>query len=402
MPAITHCKVCCAPLPPPYLDLGNQPPANNLVAMVDHSTGEGSATYPLAVTVCSVCDLSQLTYAVDPETLFSHYLYTPSQGNFFKQHFKQMAEDLIRDLALLPGDRVVDIGSNDGLLLSYFQDAGMLVTGVEPAQNLAAAANKAGIPTLNLFWGKGALPMAPRSANLITATNVFAHVENLHEFVSAVEEALTPQGTFVFEVAGLLEMVNHGTIDLVYHEHLYYWSLSPLHRLFELYGLTLIDIKPVPSHGGSIRVFVQRAGSGDGDSPSISRIFDRVYDEARLADRAIKELPLAAQAIHASLRWQLASLVGKKVVGYGAPAKATVLVNYCSFTSRSLSYIVDDNPLKQGHYIPGSDIPIYGSEQLTIDPPDAVLIFPWNVASDIRPKLEALGITNIIVPFAGP
>ena len=325
----------------------------------------------------------QLTVTVDPRVLFDDYLYTPSQSQSFHDHFEQLAID-ITTMFPGPGRGVwVDIGSNDGLLLSKAQTLGWLVTGIEPAPHLAKQAREKGIPTDTGYWNDSTAALL--KASVITATNVFAHVDDLHSFVRLVKKALTKDGVFIIEVPYLANMIHGGTFDLIYHEHLSYFSLRPLERLFGHWDMYIESVEHIKIHGGSVRVFVRHKGQrpiptwADPELP-FSKFTNR-------ASRTKREFIGAVQSY-------------EKVIGYGAPAKATVLVNYCGLTDEDIMCIVDDNPLKQGKYLPGSNIPVVSVEDSPGWMVDAVVIFPWNVADDIEPKvMQHFPGADIIVPM---
>lgn len=395
-----NCRVCSATLPPPFLNLGRQAPANNLCISGDELTHDDAA-FPLAATRCSDCGLVQLDHVVDPRLLFDHYLYATT-GQTFDRHFAAMAHALSDDVGG-PGERglVVDIGSNNGLLLSKFKALGWLVLGVDPAKNLAAAAAASGIPTLSRFWDEETAIEIRRSygpARLITANNVFAHLDDVASFARAVKALLSPSGYFVAEVVSLKAMLGAGTWDLLYHEHVTTWSVAPLARLFADVGLQLVRVQDVPSHGGSLRCWVrQYAGPG---RPEIL-VGQRIAEE-QAATSLSACLNFATRAW--DLRGELLDAIdsrrraGKRVVGYGAPAKATVVCNYLGIRPTDVEYIVDDNPLKVGRFMPGTHIPIVGSGELERRPPDSVIIFPWNLEGDIRPKLAGR-CSEVIVPM---
>jgi novobiocin biosynthesis protein NovU/D-mycarose 3-C-methyltransferase len=310
-----------------------------------------------------------------------------------------MAEELISFLGRT--GLAVDVGSNDGLLLSYLQQSGWRVVGVDPASNITRQANEAGIYTVNDFWNRQTATFIKQTqgqADLITGTNVFAHVDDVRGFVQAVKELLKPEGIFVIEVPYLPVMLEDATFDLIYHEHLSYFALAPLVRLFASEDLDVFRVEDVPIHGGSIRVFVQRRNGpflSDGVANHLTAEKRQGLGEPRVYERFARRV--------AHIKEELVESVlslnhkGFKLVGYGAPAKANTLINYCRLEARHIAYIVDDSPLKQGKYLPGSHIPIVPSCRLQAESPDAIVVFAWNVAEDIIPKLPP-GKT-VIVPM---
>ena len=397
----TICRVCRSILGPYFLDLGNQTLANNLCSgdYNGHYAGEDPRA-PLRLVRCEHCSLVQLTHVVDPVVLFSHYLYTPSQSGTFRRHFRDLAQAVTqrrgRGIAF-------DIGSNDGLLLSYFKTLSWTVAGIDPAKNLAEQTNRAGIPTLCDFWNhKTAQRMADEfgEPDVITATNVFAHNDDVHEFIAAAKSVLRPGGEFIIEVPYLPIMLRDGTFDLCYSEHRSYFSLLPIVRLMEEHGLEVCRAEIVPIHGGSLR-FSARAPNGHQDHVGVHELLESEKREGLDSAAPYERFAHRAAVIHDALVDLVRGEAAQgRVVGYGAPAKATVLVNYCGFTPRDIEYIVDDNPLKQGLYLPGSHIPIRKSSALDRAPPRAVIIFPWNLADEISQKLPA-GVT-VIVPLPHP
>jgi hypothetical protein len=243
-----------------------------------------------------------------------------------------------------------------------------------------------GIDTLTRYWDRAVAREVIEGygkADVVTATNVFAHVDDLHEFVEGVKRVLAPDGAFIFEVPYLPEMLTQGTFDLVYHEHLSYFHHQPLNYLFEMHDMRIFGIDHIPIHGGSIRVHVVHGANGTfpDNLPSLQSFVAKV-ENVKMHFQALLDL------------WLEQDLV---VAGYGAPAKATVLINYVKATSKHIKYIVDDNPMKQDKFLPGSAIPVVSSEMLEADPPDVVIIFPWNVAEDILPKVRSHAKT-IVVP----
>ena len=383
----TRCRICDYGLPKPFFSLGRQTLANNLL----HEPGEGATEVPLEIVRCESCGLVQLSVVVDPRVLFDDYLYTPSQNKSFHDHFEKLAIDVSVMYPNRTSGLWVDIGSNDGLLLGKAQDLGWMVTGIEPAERLAQQARENGIPTYCGYWGEAAA--STLRATVISATNVFAHVDDLHTFVRLVKRSLVKDGVFIIEVPYLANMIHDGTFDLIYHEHLSYFSLKPLVRLFEQYDMYIAAVEQVKIHGGSIRLFVHHSPSSVVASLP-SHWADPPLPFDKFIDRAGRTKRKFIGAVHNY----------KYVIGYGAPAKATVLINYCGLTNDDIRYIVDDNPLKQGKYLPGSNIPVISTEVQRIfegrTEPDAVVIFPWNIANDIEPKVKQyFPGADIIIPM---
>ncbi len=392
----TQCRVCQTNLPPPFLDLGGQPLANNL----SDTPNADVARYPLALTQCPSCHLVQLNHVVPKEEMFSHYLYTPSQSKTFVEHFTRMAKHLTEHLKLEAGDLVCDVGSNDGLLLSKYPE-GIRVLGIEPASNIAELAS---VPTTNGYWTPGLATQILATgghAKLITANNVFAHIDNWKEFIEGVNILLSDDGTLVIEAPGLLEMLTSGTYDLIYHEHLSYLSLDPLIQFFYNHGFYLYRVEEVPIHGGSLRLFVKRRRVGMGGKGKIS--------DGTVGARLTKEVhaklhkPSALQDFAAKVsenRQAFLDLLRSNPVptaGYTAPAKATVMISYCGLDSKDIAYIIEDAKWKQGKYVPGTDIQILSPQDVTAYP-ERFVIFAWNIYSDLLPKIEGI-CEAVIIPM---
>lgn len=393
------CRVCGTKLPPPFLDLGVQPPANNLEPTQEAALA--ARRFPLALSRCENCQLVSLTHVVDPELLFSHYLYATGVSASFRAHFAAYAESLSAAAGEVNG-LAVDVGSNDGILLSEMRKRGWRILGVDPAKNLVDAARAAGIPTVHGFWSeKVAEGILERHgpAKLITANNVFAHLHDVHDFVRGVKKLLADDGEFVFEVVSLEKMLESGTFDLAYGEHVSTWSATPLVRLFSSHCMYLARIDDVPSHGGSLRCWARKGRAPSVPDGNLIDLAERCMDEERTTSlEKCNEFAIKALAVRAEVTEAVRSRrqAGKRVVGYGAPAKATVLANYCGFSSEDIEYIVDDNPLKAGKFMPGTGIPIVSSEALDRSPPATIIVFPWNVAEDILPKLKGRCLEAVI------
>ena len=304
-----------------------------------------------------------------------------------------MADDLALYSKIEEHPLAVDIGSNDGLLLSFFKAKGLRVLGVEPAENLARDANASGIPTMVDFFGdKSVREIITKEgqADIITGTNVFAHIDDIQSVVHNVSSLIDKKrGIFVIEAPDLLEMLEQGTFDLIYHEHLSYFGISPLVQLFRQHDMEIFRVDKVSTHGGSLRIYTQMNGADHKRDPSVG---ERLSSEKSwIADgRIYEEFAKKAYSMRDSFATKITNLsqAGKKIAGYGLPAKANTIINFCGISSSQIQYIVDDNPLKQGRFAPGSKIPIVTSSYLDKEPVDNIVIFPWNIASDIIAKLS--------------
>jgi SAM-dependent methyltransferase len=397
---ITECRACHTTLHSPFLSLGSMPPANNLPDRPDQPEDR----YPLELASCPSCSLVQLCHVVSPSVLFSHYLYSSTSG-MLGDHFDGLATSLRDALELGATSLVVDIGSNDGLLLSCFREAGIgRIKGVEPAANLVAMARENQVPTVNGFFGKDVVEeilAEDGQADLITATNVFAHVDDIEGLTENVKRLLNPGGALVIEVPYLPVMLRSGTFDLVYHEHLSYFSVAPLVTFFESMGMEVFRVDGVQSHGGSIRVSVQRQNGGHAVDQSVAAHLD---DERDLGDAAVySDFGSRVSKVVGEFAAELKDLKsqGFRLAGYAAPAKASTLLGFAEIGGDVLDYIVDDNPLKQGRYVPGTGIPIVSSSTLAEQPPDYLVILAWNLADIIVKKINEDGDRGIkfITPF---
>lgn len=401
------CRVCRGRDLTKVLSLGPQPLANSFLRAEDLAAPE--PFFPLDVWFCGTCGLVQLRDVVAPEVMFKHYLYASSTSPAFVEHMRGLAQEVAKLRGLRPGDLAVDIGSNDGILLRHFKDLGARVLGVDPAENIAALATKQGLETWpRLFDLATARDIVAQKgpARVITACNVFAHVDDVHALLEAVKAALEPDGAFVIEVPYLVDLLDQRLFDTVYHEHLSYFALAPLVRLMRDHGLEVVDVRRVPSHGGSLRVTSKRQGAAGKPSDSVAQL-QTLERDRHLASRATYEA--FARAVEENKR-RLRDLLaaekarGRRIAGYGAPAKGNTLLNTFGIGTETLEYIVDDSPLKQGLHTPGTHIPVVPASQLQQDPPDDVLILAWNFAGPILERLAPLRARGVrcILPVPEP
>lgn len=387
-----RCRICKSTKLQKFLSLGKQPLANGFISQENLSKKE--PVYSLTLCLCKECLLVQLKEIVPGKLMFKNYLYIPSSSKTRIAHFHELAKILTTQTKASSKDLVVDIGSNDGSLLECFTQFGVKILGVDPSVNLAKVAELKGIHTVNTFFAKRTAQKIVRDyskAKIITATNVFAHVDNLHEFVKGIEVLLAENGVFAIEFPYLIDFLKYCEFDTIYHEHLSYFSLHPLIRLFEKTSLEIFDIERMSLDGGSIRVFVRKKKNKK-ISPKIEQYLKK--------ERAYKLQTLAPYETFAKnvidrknkFRKLLNELKKKKnkIIGYGAPAKGNTFLNYCNITKRDLSYIVDSTPYKQGLFLPGSHIPIYHENKILSDFPDYIVILAWNFADEILKKNASL------------
>ena len=383
-----NCRSCGAALRASVVDLGLSPPSNALTP--PSALGRGETFYPLHAYVCERCWLVQLDVFASPEELFRDYRYFSSYSTTWLFHAEAYAEEMTRR-GIGTGSRVVEVASNDGYLLRNFVARGIDVLGIEPASNVAMVAREAGVPTLDEFFGV-ALGQRVRAefgaADLIVANNVLAHVPDLNDFVGGFAALLAPDGVATFEFPHLLRTIAGMQFDTVYHEHFSYLSLIALEPLFARHGLEIVEVTELPTHGGSLRVFVAPHGSRAVD-PSVAALLaaeragglERLDTYAAFGERVVRiKDDFAAFLLEAKRR-------GKRVAGYGAAAKATTLLNYAGARADVMPYVADKSPHKQGHSIPGVRVPIVAPDRIRADRPDYVVIFPWNVEAEIRAEL---------------
>ncbi|MEJ0017345.1 MAG: class I SAM-dependent methyltransferase [Acetobacteraceae bacterium] len=400
------CRFCSAGLTRSFIDLGQSPLSNGFLAAEQIAAME--AHYPLHAYVCERCLLVQLQEYASAQAIFSDYLYFSSFSEQWLKHAETFAARMVRQLPLDRASLVVELASNDGYLLQYFQRHGVPVLGVEPAANVAKAALAKGVPTEVAFFGKATaqrLAAAGRQADLICANNVLAHVPDLNDFVAGMPILLRPGGTITVEFPHLLRLMAGRQFDTIYHEHFSYFSLLVVDRVFARHGLRVIDAERLTTHGGSLRVHACHAG----DSRPPTDGFHAVLAEEELAGLTDLATYDRFAAGAAEVKCQVlefligARRAGKLVAGYGAPAKGNTLLNYCGVGPELLAFTVDRNPHKQGHFLPGSRIPIFAPERIFAMRPDYVFILPWNLQDEIIGQMRHVRDWggNFVVPIPG-
>jgi predicted TPR repeat methyltransferase len=388
---MTHdCRFCKARLEHVVIDLGVSPLCESFLEA--DQLDQMEPFYPLRVMVCDRCFLVQLPAYVTPDTIFTEYAYFSSFSDSWLEHARRYAEEMRRSLDLGPDSLVIELGSNDGYLLRNFVEMGVPVLGIEPAQNVAVAAEAAGVATLARFFDRElgvALRREGRQADLIACNNTLAQIPDINDFVAGIAELLAPEGTLTIEVPHLLRLLAENQFDTIYHEHFSYFSLASIRRILAHHGLEVVEVRELDTHGGSLRVYARHAPSTT-VHPSVAELLTR-EQKAGLED--VATYAVFAERVAELKRSLLAFLIdlhrdGKTVAGYGAPGKANTLFNYCGIGPDLLPYTVDRNPYKQGRFTPGTRIPIHDPDRLVSARPDYVWILPWNLRREIAAQLS--------------
>ena len=386
------CLGCAAPLTRTFVDLGVMPLANSFVA-ADRT--EPEPMYPLHARVCDRCLLVQVEAVVPPADIFSDYVYFSSYSDSWLKHCRAYAKMAMKRFSLSATSKVIEIASNDGYLLANFVAAKIPCLGVEPAANVAQAARAKGVPTEVAFFGTETarrLVAAGHRADLLVAKNVLAHVPDINDFVAGIKIMLQPSGVFTVEFPHLLNLIRGVQFDTIYHEHFTYLSLLAIAGIFRRHGLRIFDVEEIPTHGGSLRVFICHDESEKSELPGVATVRDK-EQQARLDRPAGYEgfsehVEAARRALITFL--DVAKAEGRKVAAYGAAAKGNTLLNYCRVGRERISFVADRSTEKQGRLLPGSRIPVRAPEAIFVEKPDYVLILPWNLNDEICRQLAAI------------
>jgi SAM-dependent methyltransferase len=385
------CRHCRQPLCHTFVDLGMSPLCESLVSPDRLDAME--PYYPLHVLVCENCFLVQLKQYVSPEHIFSDYAYLSSYSTSWVAHAKTYCGMIKDRLGLGTESLVVELACNDGYLLQHFGPLGVPVLGVEPAANVAKLANEKGIPTIGAFFGTKLaqqLVLEGRKADLVVANNVLAHVPDINGFVNGIRCLLKPHGVATLEFPHLERLMTENQFDTIYHEHFSYLSATVVQRIARMHGLRLFDVEKLPTHGGSLRVYLAHEDSLE---PTSTRVLELIELEDRFGLRSLEGYGWFSEKVKQAKRELLSFLIaakkdGKRICGYGAPGKGNTLLNYCGIGTDFLDFTVDRNPYKHGRYTPGMHIPIRPVEEIGTARPDYILILPWNLKNEILEQMS--------------
>jgi SAM-dependent methyltransferase len=388
------CRACGQPVTRTFVDLGMSPLANSFVPIAHASAPE--KFYPLHVFVCDHCCLVQLGEFEAPEHIFSaKYPYYSSYAMSWLEHAQRYAADMASRFGLDARSQIAEVGSNDGYLLRYFAESGIKVFGIDPARNCAIAAQAVGVPTEVCFFGsRTAAEIVARrgQADLMAANNVLAHVPDLRDFVAGFAIMLKPEGVLTFEFPHLLKLMAYNQFDTIYHEHYSYLALGTVRRVLAQHGLRVFDVEELPTHGGSLRLFVCHEASRHAETPCVARILADEHEAGLDDPRRYDEFaPRIASIKDATLQFLIgARRAGHRVVGYGAPAKGNTFLNYCGVGPEHLAFTVDRNPVKQNTLLPGTRIPVHPVEMIERIRPAYLLILPWNIRDEIVSTMQVI------------
>jgi SAM-dependent methyltransferase len=385
------CRLCDADVERTFLDLGMQPLSNAYVR--PHEAEQPEMFYPLHVRVCERCLLVQLPELAAPSQIFKDYAYLSSTSSSWVAHAGRFVGDVTPRFGLNGTSRVIEVASNDGYLLRHFQERGIPVLGIEPAANVADIARAKGVPTLTAFFTAELaqkVVLEGGAFDLVVANNVLAHVPDLNGFVRGLGRLLAPGGVLSVECPHLLRLLEGTQFDTIYHEHFSYFSLGVLLRLFTSHGLEVFDVEPLSTHGGSLRVFAQKA---NGPRPVSRSVASCLAEEERDGGLSLARYDRFAEDVVQVKRRLLGFLIeekaqGHRIAAYGAPAKGNTLLNFAGVRRDFIDFVVDRNTLKQGTLLPGTRIPVFAPERIREERPDVVLLLPWNLETELAPELR--------------
>ena len=401
------CRMCKSTKLYKFLDLGFSALSDGFLTKQNLDNSE--ITYPLNVLICKTCGLCQLGYTVPPQNMFNkNYPYDSSTTKTGREHFTKMGRDISNNFNLKANSLIIDVGSNTGVLLSSFKSKNMKVLGIEPSGNVASIARKNGINTINDFFSAKLAKKVVKKygkASVITATNVFAHINNLDDFMYGAKKLLTENGIIVIEAPYLVNLIDNLEYDTIYHEHLSYLSVKPVRIFCKKHKMELFDVEMKKIHGGTIRYFIGRKGK----QPISNHVSKFLKLENSKKIYTNKQLDIFAKKVKIH-RDELLKLLfnlkksGKKIVGISAPAKGNTLLNYCRIGPELLDYITEKNNMKIGNFTPGMHIPVYSDKKLLIDKPDYALVLAWNFAEEIMDNNKSFKKNKgkFIIPLPHP
>jgi hypothetical protein len=350
--------------------------------------------YPLHVLVCQGCWLVQLEQYVSADEIFSEYAYFSSYSDSWVQHARHYTKQMTQRFGLGPTSSVIELASNDGYLLQWFVEVGVPVLGIEPAANVAAAAEERGVRTLVRFFGvelASELAAQGLHADLLIGNNVLAQVPDINDFVAGMAVILAPEGAITLEFPHVLRLIDENQFDTIYHEHFSYFSLHTVGTILARHGLEVFDVEELPTHGGSLRVYAHH--QGDLTHPIAASVKEVLVSEEAFGLTEVGRYRQFASQVEETKRGVLELLIrlkrqGATIAGYGAPGKGNTLLNYCGIRSDFIDFTVDRNPYKQGKFLPGTHIPVHPPAEIDRRRPDYVFILPWNVKDEIVAQLS--------------
>jgi hypothetical protein len=387
------CRFCNHSLSQVFIDLVNSPASNSF--LTKQQLDEPETFYPLKVFVCDSCYLVQVDEYQKSDAIFNgDYVYFSSYSTSWLSHAKSYTEMMTNRFGLNQNSKVIEIASNDGYLLQYFQEKDIPVLGIEPTENTAKVAISKGIETLTEFFGTNfanRLVNKGTKADILLGNNVLAHVPDINDFVGGMKIILNKEGVITMEFPHLMQLVDNNQFDTIYHEHFSYLSFYTVKKIFESKGLEMFDVEEIPTHGGSLRIYAKHK---EDNSKSVSVNVEKLITKE--IDKGINDLKYyrGFQERAEKIKLDLWSFLidqkrnGKKVAAYGAAAKGNTLLNYCGIKNDLIDFVVDANPHKQDKFLPASHIPVVNEEMLKVEKPDYVIIFPWNLTTEITEQLS--------------
>lgn len=401
-----NCRFCSRSLEDVFLDLGSTPPSNSFLTHDQLSSPE--TFFPLKAYVCDECLLVQVPEMKKHNEIFNDsYAYFSSCSQAWLQHAKNYTDIVTQRFGINPNKKVVEIASNDGYLLQYFKEKGIPVLGIEPSSNTADVARKKGIDSISEFFGSAlAIKLTSQGvkADLLVGNNVLAHVPDINDFVYGMKMVLGEKGIATLEFPHLMNLVEQTQFDTIYHEHFSYFSFATASKILSRHGLRVFDVDELPTHGGSLRVYTTH---NENNEQNISMNVFNLLEKERNAGMHRKEFYAGFKEKVERTKYDLLSFLieerraNKKVIAYGAAAKGNTLLNYCGVKSDLIQAVVDITPYKQGKFLPGSHIPIFGEEYINQYKPDTILILPWNHKTEIVKKLDKIypNSAKIFIPL---